>query len=154
MFAMSHPFYDETIDKSAEDASKMDGITFWSIFGALLYLWTQNRPDISTAFSMIAKFQSNPTLTDRKMIINFVWYLICTEESGIFLPYRKGDVTVLYWTDAHWDRDISNLIWRTGLLVSLNFGSVVWTFPLQTSADLSKLEAKFNALSYSMKELK
>lgn len=153
---MSHPLYESIIVPSKEDAAKLNGIPFRSVLGALLYLATRTRPDISTAVSMIAKFQSCPTPTHWKMVKHVVRYLKGTEKHGILLPNQKqiDQVDVRCWTDADWARDISNRRSRTGILITINEGPVIWTSKLQTSTALSTSEAEFNALAHSIKELK
>ena len=151
---MAHPLYDEAVEPSPEDISKMENIPFRKVLGALLYLSTRTRPDIATAVSMIAKFQSKPTLTHWKLLKNVVRYLIGTKDYGILLPKGNDGLEVLCWTDADWARDLSNRRSRTGILITLNGGPIVWTSKLQTSTALSTPEAEFNALSHSIKELR
>lgn len=151
---MSHPLYDDVIDPSPEHTAKMDGLPFRRVLGALLYLSTRTRPDISTAVSMIAKYQSKPRPTHWKMVKHVVRYLIGTIDYGILLPNRIDDVKVLCWTDADWARDLSNRRSRTGILITINGGPVIWTSKLQSSTAQSTSEAEFNALAYFIKEVK
>lgn len=43
---MSHPLYEDIVEKSQEDITKMNWITISSVLWALLYLSPQTRPDI------------------------------------------------------------------------------------------------------------
>lgn len=131
----------------------MEKIPFRKVLGALLYLSTRTRPDIATTMSMLAKFQSKPTMAHCRMVKNVVECLIGTIEYGILLPKGSG-MDVLCWTDADWASDLSNRRSRTGIILTLNGGPVVWTSTLQTTTATFTPEAEFNALAHVIREVK
>lgn len=88
------------------------------------------------------------------MIKHVVRYFIGTEEYCISLPNLNDKISVLCRTDVDWGRNISNRRSRTGFLVTVNGGPVVWTSKLHTFPILSTSEGEFNALAYSIKDLK
>lgn len=151
---MSHPLYDDVIDPTPQENQQMKDVPFRRVLGGLLYLSTRTRPDIATAVSMIAKYQSKPRPTHWKMVKNVVRYLMGTSNYGILLPNRNDKSNVQCWSDADWARDLSNRRSRTGLILTINGGPIVWTSKLQSSTALSTSEAEFNALAYAIKELK
>lgn len=152
---LSHTLYEEVIDVSPSEAAEMEEIPFRKVLGALLFLSTRTRPDISTAVSMIAKFQSNPRPIHWKMLKNVVRYLIGTTEYGILLPTRSSNkAEILCWADADWARDLSKRRSRTGFLVTINGGPIIWTSKLQSCTAQSTAEAEFNALSHAIREVK
>lgn len=151
---IGHPLYEKVVDLTETEATEMESIPFRKVLGALLFLSTRTRPDISTAVSMIAKFQSKPAIKHWKMVKNVVRYLIGTADYGILLPKWSKDVEVLCWTDADWARDLSNRRSRTGFLVTVNGGPVIWTSKLQSCTAQSTAEAEFNALSHAIREVK
>lgn len=69
---MSHHLYNKVIDLSDDDIGKIDGIPFRKVLSALLYLSTRIRPDITTAGSMIAKFQWKATMVPWNMVKHVV----------------------------------------------------------------------------------
>ena len=152
---LSHPLYEEVSDLSPAETVEMEGIPFRKVLGALLFLSTRTRPDISTAISMIAKFQSKAKPIHWKMLKNVVRYLIGTKAYGILLPKReRNEKEVLCWTDADWARDLAKRRSRTGFLVTLNGGPIIWTSRLQSCTAQSTAEAEFNALSNAIREVK
>jgi len=151
---LSHPLYEEVKDLSTNDTQAMKMVPFRKVLGALLFLSTRTRPDISTAVSMIAKFQSNPSPSHWKMLKHVVKYLIGTKEFGILLPSQSTDVEVLSWSDADWARDLSKRRSRTCLLITINNGPIIWTSKLQSTTAQSTAEAEFIALSSAVKEIK
>ena len=151
---MSHPLYDEVMDPTPQELQQMKDVPFRRVLGGLLYLSTRTRPDIATAVSMIAKYQSNPRPIHWKMVKNVVRYLMGTADYVILLQNQKEKTSVQCWSDADWARDLSNRRSRTGLLLTINNGPIVWTSKIQSSTALSTSEAEFNALAYGIKELK
>ena len=87
---MAHPLYEYLTDLSEEEEKEMKNVPFRKVLGALLYLCTRTRPDISTAVSMLSKFQSKPSMQHWKMLKHVVRYLLGTEHYGILLP-KNGD---------------------------------------------------------------
>lgn len=74
-----HPFYEAVTDLAPFKAAETGYVPFLKFVAALLFRWTQTMPDISTAVSMVAKFQSNTKPIHCKMLKNFVRYLIGTK---------------------------------------------------------------------------
>ena len=151
---LSHTLYEKITDPTPEEQATMETVPFRKVLGSLLYLSTRTRPDISTAVSMIAKFQSKPRHCHWKMVKNVVRYLIGTKKHGILLPKVVETPKLLCWSDADWARDLTNRRSRSGILITLNGGPVVWTSRLQSYTAESSTEAEFNALSVALREVK
>ena len=149
---LAHPLYEELVDVSKEEEKEMKSVPFRKVLGALLYLCTRTRPDIATAVSMIAKFQSKPTLKHWKLVKQVVRYLIGTDNYGLLLP--KNDEGLQCWADADSARDLTKRRSRTGVLITYNGGPVTWISKMQTTTAQSTSEAEFNALSHGIRELK
>lgn len=72
----------------------------------------------------------------------------------MLLSKRIDDVHLFCLTEAAWAMNTSNWRSRTGVLISLNGSSVLWTSKHQSLRVLSTVEARFNAFVYSIKKLK
>ena len=149
---MSHPLYDELIELTDKEEEEMKNIPFRKVLGALLFLSTRTRPDITTAVSMLAKYQSKPSMQHWKMAKNVVRYLIDTQDRGILM--QNNDEGLICWVDADWARDLSKRRSRTGILITYNGAPIVWVSKLQTTTAQSTAEAEFNALAHGIKEVK
>ena len=149
---MSHPLYDELIELTDKEEEEMKNIPFRKALGALLFLSTRTRPDITTAVSMLAKYQSKPSMQHWKMAKNVVRYLIDTQDRGILM--QNNDEGLICWVDADWARDLSKRRSRTGILITYNGAPIVWVSKLQTTTAQSTAEAEFNALAHGIKEVK
>lgn len=137
---LSHCLYEKIEQMSKEEAEFMSTIPYRSILGSLIFLSTSTRPDISTAVSMLGKFQEIPGRQHWKLFQHVVRYLIGTKEYGIFLP--KGcTCTLTAWSDADWALDASNRRSRTGYLLTIDGSPIVWCSKLQSSTSLSSTEA-------------
>lgn len=86
----------------------MNRIEFCSGPGTQLYFSTGGSPNISTAVSVIAKFQSKPTVVHWKMVKHIIRYLIGTKYFVVLLPNRNNGVNIFRWTDADWGSHLSN----------------------------------------------
>ena len=94
---MAHPLYEDLTDLSEEEEKEMKNVPFRKVLGALLYLCTRTRPDISTAVSMLSKFQSKPSMQRySKMLKHVVRYLLGTEHYGIPVSYTHLTLPTIY----------------------------------------------------------
>ena len=148
---LSHCLYEKTEEPTDDEVDEMRNVPFRSVLGSLLYLATRSRPDISTAVSMLAKFQDKPTPRLWKTMKHVVRYLKGTSDYGLLLPKTGGDVRLEVWSDADWARDISTRRSRTGGLLVINSSPVSWTSRLQVAVALSTAEAEFIALAETVR---
>ena len=152
---LHHPLYAkrETVTETAR--AKMDYKPFRSLLGGLLYLSTRTRPDVTTATSMLAKVQNDPGISQWKMLQHLVRYLKGTSDYGIFLPSGKnGQVNFEAWSDSDWARDEQQRRSRTGFILTVNGGPIIWRSKLQTATAQSSTEAEFTALRSTVRELR
>lgn len=104
---LSHPLYEDREEPSVEEKTFMRREPYRKILGSLLFLTTRNRPDIMAAVSMLAKFQSDPSVKHWKSLKTVVRYVYVTKEYGEFLPSDKK-LKLSGWSDADWARDHEN----------------------------------------------
>lgn len=115
---------------------------------------TRTRPDISTAVSMLGKFQSDPSPAHWKALKYLLRYVAGTTDFGLFLPSGKAKSDVQAWSDAYWARDHSKRRSRFGFLLAINRGPVIWSSKHHTATAESTTEADFSALVACVREVK
>jgi hypothetical protein len=127
---------------------------YQEIFGSLLYLATHSRPDIAHAVSVVAQYASN------------FWEIHCTDVKRI-LKYLQGtiDFALCYsrdstephlltaFTDADYAGDINDRKSRSGSLLFLNNGPVIWLSHKQPCTASSTTESEYVAASLTSKEV-
>lgn len=72
--------------QSDKEKEEMEQIPYKESVGALLYISTTTRPDISYAVSQVAKFNQNPGINHWKAVKRIFRYLAGTKKYGIFFP--------------------------------------------------------------------
>ena len=149
---LSHPLYEERTGTSDAEREFMRRAPYRQLLGSLLFLATRTRPDIATAVSMLAKFQSDPSIKHWKTLKTLIRYVKGTTGTGILLPGGAG-VALTAWSDADWARDQSRRRSRSGYLLTVNGGPVVWSSKLQNATTLSTTEAEFYALSSCVRDV-
>lgn len=77
---LRHQLYETLMPKTNADRCDMWNKPYGTILGALLCHSTRTRPDISTAFSLLGKFQADPVPIQWKYLQHVVSYLIHTPE--------------------------------------------------------------------------
>lgn len=118
----------------------MDRTPSKNVLGALLFLSTKTRLYITTAVSMIAKFQSQPGVKHWKIVKNVVRYLTGTVKFGILLPKASKDVEMICWMPAHRAQYLSKRRSRKAFLITINKGQLYWR--LSFSRALRSLQQK------------
>lgn len=150
---LGHPLYDQRVPLNEKEADEMSGVPYRAVLGALLYLSTRTRPDIATAVSLLGKFQAEPNPKHWKALKHVMRYLQGTTDFGIWLPSGSAIPTLEVWCDADWGRDQDRRRSRTGYLLTIGGGPVIWSSKLQSSTAESSTEAEFTALAKCVGEV-
>ena len=136
---------------STESDSLVDIQKYQSAVGALLYLSTRTRPDISFAVGNVAKFSSKPCENHWTAVKRIFRYLKGTQNLGI--SYCKSVTNpCLGYSDADWAGDLTDRKSTSGYCFSICNGLVSWRSTKQTSVALSTAEAEYIALSGAAQE--
>lgn len=125
----SHSLYQPKAIPSEEEELIMSTIPYQEVLGALLFISTRTRPDISTAVSMLGTFSSAPQLTHWKAMKHLLHYISYTKVYGLHIRgenHSHKSVHVMAWSDADWARDQDHRRSRSGFLVQLNGQTVIW----------------------------
>jgi hypothetical protein len=131
-----------------------------SVVGMLQCLQNHTRPDITYAVSQCARFVDSPKRSHENAIIHIFQYLRGTSDKGmIFCP--SDTLSVDCYVDPnfvglcpHEDcLDPTSVKSRSGFVIKVANCPVFWGSKLQGQIALSTMEAEYNALSTTMREL-
>ena len=137
---------------SATDDDKLFDIEMYqSAVGALLYLATRTRPDISFAVGNVSKFCTKPTEKHWMAVKRIFRYIKGTLELGIAYD-RSANDKCKGWTDADWAGDSNDRKSTSGYCFTLSNGIISWRSTKQTCVALSTAEAEYVALASSAQE--
>lgn len=85
---LSYSLYEGSEPSNDDKKRVMRDKPYEEILGALLYLSTRTRPEISAEVSVLGKFQADKRKVQWKHLQNFVWYIIHTPEQGNVLNFN------------------------------------------------------------------
>ena len=143
-----------SLDMSPKIDRERDGmklIPYKEAVGALLYISTTTRPDISYAVGQVAKFNHNPGLTHWRAVKRIFPYLAGTRKHGIIFSPRE-DQGVIGFTDADHAGDLDDRGSTSGCVFLCHGGSISWFSRKQNCTSLSTTEAEFVAGGEAAKE--
>jgi hypothetical protein len=141
--------------KTPEEVVAMKDFPYVSAVGALLYLATATRPDISHTVSVLCRFNNNPGMEHWKAVKHLLRYLKGTVDMKLTYspsPSRSHEPFVTY-TDADHGGDPDNSRSTSGYLLCIGTGAVSWSSKLQSLVALSTTEAEFIAAVEAGKEM-
>jgi hypothetical protein len=121
--------------------------------GALNYLATSTRPDISYTVGKLARFGANPGPSHWKAVLHLFRYIKGTLD--IQLVYNRDDSTDSFTTfsDSDHGGDVDNGKSTGGYLVKFAGGAISWGSKLQSIVALSSTEAEYIAAVDAGKEM-
>ena len=108
-----------------------------------MFLAIVSRPDISMAVSTLSQFYTCYTKDHYQAAIRILRYIKGTTNLGI--RYSKCGNELKVYSDSDFAGDPDTCVSRTGTLVMLNCGPVVWLSQKQACNTLSSTEAEFVA---------
>lgn len=137
--------------KEEESSSEMsENKDYAEIVGALLYLSTWTRPDISFAVGKLTRHMQNPRLIDYVDATRVLNYLKGTVDLGI--TYRKGAGGLVGYTDSDYATDSTNGKSVSGMVFMMNGGPVCWKSKQQDTVATSTCEAELIAANVGARE--
>lgn len=111
---LGHPLYRERVALFEIDRQEMKSISYRSVLGSLMCLSTRTRHDVSTAVSMIGKYQADPSMQDWKAMKYVLRYLKGIGDFGINVQKDTDESGLIACSDVDWARDELNLPSRYG----------------------------------------
>ena len=140
---------------SVEPAQSVpENIKYRNLIGALLYISTSTRPEISYSVNYLSRFQNSYNETHFKYAQRILKYLYLTK--NLKLTYQRDLKTEILdcFVDADWAGDKLDRKSTTGYVIRL-FGNVIyWKSRKQGSVTKSSTAAEYVALSELVSEIK
>ena len=119
--------------------------TYRALVGALLYLATRTRIDISHAVTSLSHHMVQPTMSDMKDAMRVLQYLNGTREDGLRVSSAE-QLTLKVFADAAWVSDKQANTWM-GYIVMLNDTPIIWRSMLSSAKYPSVSSAEYVAMS-------
>jgi hypothetical protein len=107
-----------------------ESIPYRQVVGALLYLSTCTRPDISFAVAQAAKFASKPTKQHWDQVTKICGYIKNTSNYGLW--FKSSDQDMEVFSDADWANDPDTRKSISGILIKAWGCPVIWQSKKQT----------------------
>jgi hypothetical protein len=140
--------------KTPEAALAVDKERYGSAVGALLYLATSTRPDISYAVGSLARFTANPGPAHDSALTHLFRYLQGTKELKLVYSASDPDSFVTFTDSDHGNGDKDGGKSTGGYMVRMGGAAVSWRSKLQPIVTLSTTEAEYVAAVEAGKEIK
>lgn len=133
---------DPKVKLRKSDAGPLN-VPFRELIGSLMYLAVISRPDIAYIVSTLSQYLSNPDQNHWTAAKRVLRYLKGTTSLGI--QYSKSGSNLVAYSDSDFCGDIDTRRSRSGVILILNNGPVLWTSKRQAGVTLSSCEAELTA---------
>ncbi|KAF2317325.1 hypothetical protein GH714_020179 [Hevea brasiliensis] len=131
---------------SLEDGeNKIDGHTYRSLIGSLLYL-TNTRPDIMQAASLLSRFMQNPSKIHYGAARRVLRYLKGTSSYGLWYS-NANNLELCGFSDSDWAGSLDDRKSTSGYVFHLGSSAICWNSKKQPSTALSSSEAEYIAVT-------
>jgi hypothetical protein len=125
---------------------------YLSLVGALLYLATCTRPDISFAVSYLSRFSAQPTVSLWNAAKRLLLYLRTHSHLGLTYTHSP-EFSFTVFSDSSFADDGSDRRSQTGFAVLAGGCIVNWMSKRQPTVAISSSEAEYQALSQAAREV-
>ena len=138
---------------SSDDPSSSSTFPYQTIVGCLQFACIGTRPDLSYAVSTAAKYCSNPSVAHCNALRRILKYLAGTLHLGLSFSGHHQPLTLTAYCDADYAMDLDDRKSRTGFVLFLNHGPVLWASRKQACCASSTTEVEYLAASATTKEI-
>ena len=139
---------------AADCDTPIPNFPYQEIVGSLLYLATHTRPDIAQAVSVVAQYATNFREIHCTAVKRILKYLRGTTDFALcYSSVSTGNQVLLAYTDADYAGDLNDRKSRSGSLLFLNNGPVLWLSRKQPCTATSTTESEYVAASLTSKEV-
>lgn len=126
-----------------------------NLIGALLYISSATRPDISFAVNYLSRFQNNYDQTHFQYALRILKYLYLTKELNLVYNGNYVNTEVIdCFVDANWAGDNIDRKSTTGYVIRVIGNVVQWKSRKQKSVTKASTFADYVALSEAVSEIK
>ena len=145
---------EEMCPSTASERTEMSKLPYINAVGALMYLATCTRPDISFTVSQLARFNSNPGRQHWAAVKHLFRYLKSTMDMKlVYAPDPSSKELFTVFTDADHGGNKDNGRSTGAYITRIGTGAVNWSSKLQSIVTLSSTEAEYVAAVEAGKEI-
>ncbi|XP_047335756.1 secreted RxLR effector protein 161-like [Impatiens glandulifera] len=126
-------------------------VPYLSAIGALMYLATHTRPDISFAVNLLAGYSSSPTRRHLNGIKHIFWYLQVTMDMRLYYPYIC-EAELIGYADAGYLSDPHNGMSQTGYIFTYGGTAISWRSMKQSITATSSNHSEIIAIYETSRE--
>lgn len=137
-----------TISKNTDEC--VSTFPYREAIGALLYLCSVSRPDLSFSVNLLSRYISNPGMQHVNAVKRIIRYLMSSRD--VCIKYGESNDIVGY-SDADFAGDLDTRKSTSGYIFLMNGGPVTWRSEKQKTIALSTTEAEFIASCEAAKEI-
>jgi len=135
-----------------EERQEMLRTPYRELVGALNWIATCTRPDISHAVSSLCQFPDTPGRQHWTSAKRVLRYLKGSSSSGLFFQADQPPILTAF-SDSDWAGDKDTRKSTTGYTVMMSGCAISWRSALQKIVACSSTEAEYIALSEAMREV-
>lgn len=140
--------------KTQEELTQMKDKPYAQLLGALMYLASATRPDISYAVSVLARFMANPGQAHWTALKHLCRYLQGTKDYKLtYAPDPSSTELFTTYSDADHGGNVDNGRSTSGLIVKMGTGAISWGSRLQSMVTLSTTEAEYISATEAGQEI-
>lgn len=142
----------EMCPATIQEKQEMQEIPYRELVGALNWIATCTRPDITHAVSSLCRFLDNPGRQHWTSAKRVLKYLKGSSNSGLLFQAHQPPHLIAF-SDSDWAGDKDSRRSTTGYTLMMSGCAVAWKSCLQKIVACSSTEAEYIALSETMREV-
>ena len=127
--------------------SASDNLNYRNLIGALLYISTSTRLDVSYSVNYLSRFQNGYNETHYKYALRILKYLYLTRELKLTFRRNFNSDLIDAYVDADWAGDKVDRKSTTGYVIRIFGNAIYWKSRKQGSVTKSSTAAEYVALS-------
>ncbi|CAK1594594.1 unnamed protein product [Parnassius mnemosyne] len=141
---------DNNVILKKNDSESNINFPYREAVGALMFLSTVSRPDISYSLNVVSRYLNNPSKDHVNAVKRIIRYLLKTKDVCITYNCNKE---LVGFSDSDFASDIDSRKSNTGYIFMMNGGPVSWASRKQNTVALSTTESEYMAASEAAKEI-
>lgn len=130
-----------------------DNILYRNLIGALLYVSSGTRPDVSFSVNYMSRFQNCCDSTHFKYALRILKYLYKTRDLKLHYEKKQNADLLDCFVDADWAGDVQDRKSTTGDIIKMYGNLIEWKSKKQGSVTKSSTSAEYVALSECVTEV-
>ncbi|XP_035234244.1 secreted RxLR effector protein 161-like [Stegodyphus dumicola] len=144
---------DTSYPKEEDISPPVDNTKYRQAIGALLYIATVTRPDITLAVNRLSRKNESPNEKDWKAVLRVIEYLNSTKDICLRIDFDSTP-TLSCYTDADYASDLTTRRSTGGNLFFLGNNPIFWSTKRQNCVSLSSTESELISAATAAQELK